>query len=245
MNNPVAIYDGIGEKFDLAVSTASEREVEVNTFFSMMGDVNGRKILDLACGHGFFAREMIERGAAAVTGVDISPEMIRLAIKDSAQHAHLDFQVHDVESMPHLGHFDLVSAVWLLCYANSEETLVRMLSNIHAHLKPGGRLVAYTSNPDFRLSICNFTRYGLTILSEDPIDGGFSCDAQFASEPPVPFHFFRLSREVYERAIRRAGFKAFDWVVPIIAQKQLDAYGEEYWGDFRRNCDQVGLVCYT
>ncbi|MDI3272747.1 class I SAM-dependent methyltransferase [Pseudomonas sp. AL03] len=243
MNNYVAIYDGIGEKFDQAISKASEREVEVNTFFHMLGDVNNKRVLDLACGHGFFARQMIERGADEVVGVDISSEMIKLAINDSLDVPNLQYHVHDVALMPHLGSFDLVSAVWLLCYADSEETLVQMLVNIHNSLLPGGRLIAYTSNPDFRLGICNFTRYGLTILSEEPIEGGFSCDAQFVTEPPVPFHFYRLSREVYERAIRRAGFSHFEWVVPMIPQKHLDEFGEAYWYDFQRNCDQVGLVC--
>lgn len=37
----------------------------------------------------------------------------------------------------------------------------------------------------------------------------------------------------------------YEWVVPIIEQKQLDTYGEHYWDDLRRNCDQVGLICYA
>ena len=38
-----------------------------------------RTVLDLACGEGVYTRQFMRAGAAAVTGVDISPAMITLA----------------------------------------------------------------------------------------------------------------------------------------------------------------------
>ena len=35
--------------------------------------------MDVACGFGFYTRLLKQRGAAQVIGVDISPEMVRLA----------------------------------------------------------------------------------------------------------------------------------------------------------------------
>ena len=43
-------------------------------------------MLDVACGEGFYTRMIRERGAARVTGIDLSQGMIDLARKQEAQH---------------------------------------------------------------------------------------------------------------------------------------------------------------
>jgi SAM-dependent methyltransferase len=45
----------------------------------LAGNVGGAVVLDLACGQGTAARALASAGAASVTGVDASPEMIALA----------------------------------------------------------------------------------------------------------------------------------------------------------------------
>jgi SAM-dependent methyltransferase len=39
----------------------------------------GERVLDIGCGNGFLAHDMAEKGGALVTGVDLSPENIRIA----------------------------------------------------------------------------------------------------------------------------------------------------------------------
>lgn len=46
--------------------------------FHLLGDVRGKTVLDLGCGHGENALLLLERGAT-VAGIDISPELVRLA----------------------------------------------------------------------------------------------------------------------------------------------------------------------
>lgn len=45
----------------------------------------GRRVLDLACGQGFFSYAFASRGAH-VTGIDVSPELIALAKKNAPEH---------------------------------------------------------------------------------------------------------------------------------------------------------------
>jgi 2-polyprenyl-3-methyl-5-hydroxy-6-metoxy-1,4-benzoquinol methylase len=54
--------------------------------FHLLGDVNGKTVLDLGCGAGRNLIPLIKRGARTV-GIDISPDLIRLARKrlDDAQ----------------------------------------------------------------------------------------------------------------------------------------------------------------
>jgi ubiquinone/menaquinone biosynthesis C-methylase UbiE len=45
------------------------------------GDVRGMRVCDIGCGSGRFVAEFARRNAAHVTGVDVAPEMLKLAQK--------------------------------------------------------------------------------------------------------------------------------------------------------------------
>jgi ubiquinone/menaquinone biosynthesis C-methylase UbiE len=70
-----AQYDHIGSKYDEYARTATLKWAESCTFFRMVGALDGQRVLDLACGFGFYTHLLKQRGAAQVVGVDISPEV--------------------------------------------------------------------------------------------------------------------------------------------------------------------------
>jgi SAM-dependent methyltransferase len=45
------------------------------------GNVKGKTICDIGCGSGRFVTEFAKRGAAHITGVDVAPDMLKLAQK--------------------------------------------------------------------------------------------------------------------------------------------------------------------
>src|SRR5438105_9894496 len=55
----------------------------------------GQRVLDVACGPGYVAETARERGATP-TGIDFSPEMIRLAHE---RNADIDFRVGDAQAL--------------------------------------------------------------------------------------------------------------------------------------------------
>src|SRR5215472_6867245 len=83
-----------------AEGQASGRDYYRLAFFgpahiALCGDVQGRRILDVGCGTGYFAREMARRGAR-VTGVDISPQMLAHAVQAESQAPlGIRYLVHD------------------------------------------------------------------------------------------------------------------------------------------------------
>ena len=237
-------YDAIGDRFEVFTDTASQRSVETETFFHMVGDVKGKSVLDLACGYGYFGRELYRQGASRVVGVDISPSMIELARKESARNNEaIEFHVANVCEMPVMGQFERVTAAWLFNYAQSHAELEAMFYAVAQNLQPGGKLIAYTVDPSFRLEDGNFTQYGVHVKSENPHEGGFRCPSEFVTTPPSEFTFYRWSHEDYERAIRKAGFSDYHWQRPLISKTNRQKFPEGYWGDFERNCLQTGLVC--
>src|SRR3990172_8101428 len=55
-----------------------QKEVILPNLLRLMEIKKGDRVLDIACGQGFFSRALVEKGAE-VTGVDISPELIKFA----------------------------------------------------------------------------------------------------------------------------------------------------------------------
>lgn len=44
-----ATYDSIGERFEAFTDSASQRSVETETFFHMVGDIKGKSVLNRTC----------------------------------------------------------------------------------------------------------------------------------------------------------------------------------------------------
>lgn len=244
MSRQTATYDSIGERFEDFTDTASQRFVETETFFHMVGDIKGKSVLDLACGFGYFGRELYHQGASKVVGVDISLSMIELARKESARNQEpIEYHVANVCDMGVLGQFDRVTAAWLFNYAQTPQELEKMFEVVAKNMVSGGKLIAYTVDPGFQLQRGNFTKYGVHVLSEEPHAGGFRHHAEFVTQPPSAFTFHRWSRETYENAILKAGFSKLQWQKPIISAANRAKHPQGYWDDFERNCLQIGLIC--
>jgi SAM-dependent methyltransferase len=244
MTEPVAQYDHIGSKYAEYARTATLKRAERYTFCRMVGALAGQRVLDLACGFGFYTRLLKQRGAATVLGVDISPEMIRLATQqEEAAPLGIAYQVHDAVTLPRLGRFDLVTAVYLLNYATSKEQLLGMCRSAYDNLALGGRFIAYTMDPAFTLSKPNGTKYGVTVLRQVPEEDRYVCDAEFITNPPALVSWYRWSQATYEWALQAAGFRAFAWYSSEVAPDDIARYGEAYWRDFYANGLVIGLVC--
>jgi SAM-dependent methyltransferase len=237
-------YDHIGSKYDEYARTATLKRAESYTFFRMVGALDGKRVMDLACGFGFYTRLLKQHGAAQVIGVDISPEMIRLATQqEQAEPLGITYQVYDALALPQLGPFDLVTAVYLLNYATSKDQLLGMFRSAYDNLVAGGRYVVYTVNPDFTLSKPNCTKYGVTVLCEAPEGDRYACEAEFVTDPPAPVSWYRWSQATYEWAIKETGFRDFAWHPSEVAPEDVARYGEAYWRDFHDNCLVIGLIC--
>jgi toxoflavin synthase len=244
MAEQAAQYDHIASKYDEYAHTATLKRAESYTFFRMVGELAGQRVMDLACGFGFYTRLLKQRGAGTVLGVDISPEMIRLANQqEQAKPLGIVYQVGDAVTLPRLGRFDLITAVYLLNYATSKDQLLGMFRSAYDNLAMGGRFIAYTINPAFTLSKPNGAKYGFSVLREEPEEDRYACEAELITDPPALVRYYRWSQATYEWAIQEAGFRAFAWHPSEVAPEDIAHYGEAYWRDFHDNCLVIGLMC--
>jgi len=101
-----------------------------------LGDVAGRRLLDLGCGHGWLAEELREAGAD-VTGVDGSSALVERARRT---YPGIEFVVHDLtDGLPRpLGSIDAIVSHMVLMDLPALDALI---TDVRAALAPDGVFV--------------------------------------------------------------------------------------------------------
>ncbi len=124
-----------------------QRRVILPNLLRILSPERGIRILDLACGQGFFSRAYAAAGAAVV-GADISRELIararELSPKSIAYHVAPAHRLAFAKD----GEFD--AAVVVLAIQNIEN-LSDVFAEARRVLSPGGRLVLVMMHPAFRI----------------------------------------------------------------------------------------------
>lgn len=229
-------YDAIGELYErtkhLPVGVA-----ERGTLVSALPDLAGGSVLDVGAGTGFYPRLFKRLGAARVTGVDASPEMIAYApLVEEREPLGIAYEVQDAAALPKLGEFDVVTAVWLLGYAPGEAALDGMLANLVANLAEGGTLVALVPNPELDWDGLDiFPRYGLTAAKTASSEGRQGYSVHIDGEPPIDFEGFSWPPGVLEAAFACAGLTGVRRHPVTIPEDALAERGADYWADLLAN----------
>ncbi len=153
----LAAYEEMAEKYsELIEHKPHNAYYDRPNTLDLLPGVEGKSILDAACGPGKYA-EILLAGGAELTGFDISQKMIELA-----QHRNKNkgsFFVHDL-SMPFNmlmdDSFDIVLCALALHYV---EDWTMTISEFHRVLKRDGILVISIEHPFFEYSFFKSEKY--------------------------------------------------------------------------------------
>lgn len=140
-------WGGVSEWYNDLLSNdpdSYQKQVILPNLLRILDLKPGEKLLDLACGSGFFSEEFAKTGAA-VTGVDISPELIALAEKRKGA----KFVVSPAEKFV-LEENSFNKIVTVLAIQNIED-VKKTLENCAKMLVPGGKFVIVMNHPSFRI----------------------------------------------------------------------------------------------
>ncbi|MYB33502.1 MAG: class I SAM-dependent methyltransferase [Acidobacteria bacterium] len=239
----MAQYDAIAAAYQDSKQLPFRKHVERHTLFEALGDVRGLRVLDLACGEGFYTRLLRIAGAAEVTGVDISGEMIALAERQERENPlGCRYVCSDAAEYRAAGAVDLVVAMYLLHYAGSAGKLLRFLKVAHAALRPGGRLVGFNDNvlspPRGTVS---WSKYGIVKTGPAVPTAGAPIRYRLTNPDGASFEFdsYYESPETYRRAFDQAGFREFRWLGVSLdpAERQ-----NSFWDEFLENPPVIGFA---
>jgi 2-polyprenyl-3-methyl-5-hydroxy-6-metoxy-1,4-benzoquinol methylase len=111
-DEPASWLQIVGWYDRLLQSGSGPHQLAVATTLRLAGDIRGAAVLDLACGQGIATRALARGGAAIVTGVDVTAEMIEAARRyESAEPLGIRYLIDDAQALTTLraGSFDIVT----------------------------------------------------------------------------------------------------------------------------------------
>jgi ubiquinone/menaquinone biosynthesis C-methylase UbiE len=164
-----------------------------------LGDLRGRRLLDVASGTGHLVKAAADRGAIA-EGVDIAPEM---AARAGRSFLGLTFRVGNADALPYDdGSFDAVTCCFGLLHMERPEEAIAEACRV---LRPGGRF-GYTV---WHGPTSGGTLVGILLKTFQRLG------TMEVGLPPAPPMFQFAEAETRDRVLAAAGFTA-------IAGRDLD-----------------------
>jgi ubiquinone/menaquinone biosynthesis C-methylase UbiE len=145
---PAATWSDIAPWYDELVSAGSgPHETALACTLSLVGDVRGLVLLDIACGQGLASRALAEAGANEVIGLDSSPAMLDLA-RSRGGPSQLRYVEGDAQR---LDGFADQSVDGVNCQLGLMDIpdLYATLSAVHRVLRPGGWFTFVIGHPCF------------------------------------------------------------------------------------------------
>ena len=195
------------------------REVEFISDALRVGP--GAEILDIACGYGRHAIELVQRGYN-VTGLDLSlPLLLRAADESKRRALSVNFVHADMREMAFEKQFDGAYSMLTSFGYFDEDTNLRVAERIGRALKPGARFLLDVVNRDYVVSDLPMRVWwegtGCVVLEE--VDFNFHT-SRIVTHRSIVFEDGRqLEQEISVRAyslheigrlLRQAGFRVMD-----------------------------------
>jgi ubiquinone/menaquinone biosynthesis C-methylase UbiE len=161
--------------------------------------------------------------------------MIRLASEQEQREPRgIEYRLGAVQELPVIAKFDVVTAVFLLNYAQSPPDLLEMCRVVFRNLNDGCRFL--TINENLSRSTADgliYRKYGFAFPGDRPTGDAdplpFALQTSAETWIQIEARYFR--RETYEWALRAAGFREVGWHDLVIPEELLAQEGDEYWSD--------------
>lgn len=131
--------------YNLAASIYDKREAYLNSFekgqaLSLLGDITGKKILDVGAGTGRLSIPLQRKGGEVIA-CDVSAEMLKVLAR---KNRHIETIVGEAESLPFPDNsFDIVTAAFLIVHLKNP---TRFFDEVYRVLKDGGLFLVTNVN---------------------------------------------------------------------------------------------------
>ena len=231
MNNTQ--YDSIAKLYQESKKLSFRENIEMYTLFNILGSISNKNVIDLACGDGFYTRKIKKAGASKVIGVDISGEMIGLALEEEAQSPlGCNYVNKDAAKLQLDEKFDFVIAMYLLNYAKTRSELLNYVESAFNLLKSGSMFVGYNENAKYLPEIPpSYDKYGFTKKYPRNIKEGDLIFYHMINDDNTEFEFqcYFHKKETYSWAFQKAGFVDFQWIGPYLNPSQKS---NSFWSTF-------------
>jgi len=185
-----------------------QQKVVLPNLARLIEQTQAKKLVDIACGEGFFSRAFSKLGLK-VTGADIGKELIAIAKRNSAE---IEYHVAASHELGMIGAATGDVAIIVLALQNIEKYKETLLEASRV-LVPNGRLFIVLNHPTFRIPKRSSWQYDEEnniqyrrvdeYLSESKSDIAMQPGKGEKSKTTVSFH---RPLQSYSKALQKAGF---------------------------------------
>lgn len=258
MATDVAEYDSFAGEYvrwrDENVCDPIERYTVYNKMLKPLFDehdqLTGKRVLDIACGHGHYTRELKELNCDFIVGVDLSSALIDIARDIERNNPKgIEYLVSDAANLPTFEQpFDLITAFYLFHFARTRDELIDMVRGIYTRLGENKHFIGLLGNPTRENIIIDDPKYNIkripvTDIGPGPIPEGTELIITFYSrkdgKPWCSFSNYYYSPETYEQVFKDVGFKTFQW---IHYEHDPSQKNQEYYSALVQNPTSIGIV---
>lgn len=217
-------YDAIAHTYARAVDGAPYNALyERPAMLALLPPVAGLQVLDAGCGTGWYAEQLLTRGAQ-VTGVDSSARMLAYARTRLGDRAAL----HQVDlAAPPLpfpdARFDVVLCALVLHYLRE---LTPTLAELRRVLVPGGTLLFSTHHPTHEAERLEAAGVPVRYLETEPVEEDWTGIGRV--------RFFRRPLAALFDGLAHAGFLVERVAEPVPTEAFARAHPEKYARLLRR-----------
>lgn len=259
-------YDAIGSKYavfkTLPTSILEEANVK-DAILPYISRFSKPRVLDLACGFGYYSKKVIDWGAEYVVGVDLSSSMVDVAkemlSREDKYADKVSFRVGDALSLGKLDGeepFDIAIGLWLFNYASGLDEMTRMFASISANLKSGGVCIGLTPSPaediddlikqsmEAQESISEV--FPIRVKYYERLESGLGWKSEVSNTTGgdiVSFKTFHLKMSVYETAARNGGLGGkLTWPEVRIPEEARATFTDDVWEKYVRGGGHMGIL---
>lgn len=188
-----AIYSGQKGLLPRAWDRFTRQNIRDRLEFTLqaLSPLTGKRILDVGCGSGRYSVELAARGAAAIVGLDLSPQMIRFAeclVMRQGFSAQCQFLQQDVMNYLSQEPFDEVIALGFFDYQRKPGPILNHLRPLVRHRLVASFPALWALRTPFRkawlhLQDCPVYFFTQSAIARLCTETGFTCHTLIRSGP--------------------------------------------------------------
>lgn len=229
-------YDRIGHNYSSLIKHDPLKNLVLHPgVLKLVGNVKGKRVLDMGCGDGVLSRAMVLK-KASVVGFDIAQKQIEAAKSFKTKNAR--YIVSD-QSFRGTRPFDVALCVMVLNYAPNLKSLRDFFKCAYGNLKRGGRFISVVfiaAEQDFGKIILNRRA---TLMRGRKIKIEFFNNTDSDHFTAIVYDF---KKKDYEKTAEDAGFKKHKWVTLLPVPKNLGIMGKEFRKNYLKSKPYKALI---
>jgi len=149
-DNEIKQWNKIAEEYNNFIQKGDIFRIQLldEAVLSLLGNLNGKNILDAGCGQGYFSKILSDKGAEKVIGIDGSENLIELAKNNYPENKKLQFFVQNLKNpLPFKNNeFDIIISNLTLMDFDPIDATINELTRV---LAPNGYFVFSILHPLF------------------------------------------------------------------------------------------------